>query len=54
MEILAEKGGTLRLENPFRDGAYNVTGARAEDIKADVADLVIKTSRDQKISLTRK
>jgi len=54
VEILAEKGGTLRLENPFGDGAYGVAGAAPGNVKAEAGDLIIETSPGQRISLTRK
>lgn len=54
VEIVAEKGGTLHLENPFRDGAYDVAGIKAEDVKADAADLIVETSRGQRITFTRR
>ncbi len=54
VEILAEQGGRLRLENPFDGGGYNVTGVRAEDVRTDAPDLVVETSPDQRITFTRK
>jgi alpha-L-fucosidase 2 len=54
VEIVAEKGGTLRLENPFGTAPYKVTGVKAEAIKADAADLIVKTSRGQRIRFTRR
>jgi alpha-L-fucosidase 2 len=53
VEIVAEKGGTLRLENPFGDAAHAVAGVKADDIKVDGTDLIIETSPGQRISLTR-
>jgi alpha-L-fucosidase 2 len=54
VEILAEKGGTLRLENPFGDSEYMVTGVGAGDVRANATDLVVETSRDQRMRFTRK
>ena len=54
VEILAEKGGTLRLENPFHDGAYAVAGVGTESVTVDGTDLVVNTSRGQKITFTRR
>jgi alpha-L-fucosidase 2 len=53
VEIVAEKGGTLRLENPFGGAAHTVAGVKADDIKVDGTDLIIETSPGQRISLTR-
>lgn len=50
VEIVAERGGTLRLENPFGQAKYSVAGVRAEDIKTDGADLIIETSPGQRIT----
>ena len=54
VEILAEKGGAVCLENPFGDAAYAVSGVAAENVRTDAVDLIIETSRGQRISLTRK
>ena len=53
VEIVADKGGELRLENPFGEAKYSVTGLRAGDIKADGSDLIIRTSPGQRITFTR-
>jgi len=54
VEILAEKGGTLRLESLFGDGGYALTGVAPENVKTDAGELIIETSPGQKIRLTRK
>jgi len=54
VEIFAENGGTLRLENPFGDAGYAAGGVAADNIKADATDLIITTSRGQRVSLTRR
>jgi len=54
VEILAEKGGTLRLENPFHAATYAVSGVEARNIKADQGNLVVETSRNQRIVFTRR
>jgi alpha-L-fucosidase 2 len=54
VEILAEEGGILRLENPFGETLYTVSGAKSGDIKADASDLVVETSPGQRISFTRR
>jgi hypothetical protein len=53
LEIVAERGGTLRLENPFGDAKYAVRGVETRRIRIDGADLIIETSPGQKMSLTR-
>ncbi|MBN1508118.1 MAG: glycoside hydrolase N-terminal domain-containing protein [Sedimentisphaerales bacterium] len=54
VEIVAEKGGTVRLENPFGPAAYTTVGVTADDINADTTGLVIETSPGQRIRLTRR
>ncbi len=49
VEITAEKGGPLRLENPFT-GAFRGLG---DNDKVDGKDFLIETSRGQRIVLTR-
>lgn len=53
VEVLAEKGGVLRLENPF-DAAYVVSGVKAERVRAEARDLVVVMSRGQRIRFTRR
>jgi len=54
VEVIAEKGGLLRLENPFPEAFYAATGADAGDIKAEGKDLVIRTFPGQRLVLTRR
>jgi alpha-L-fucosidase 2 len=53
VEILAEKGGTLRIESPFPDTEYSAIRVPAQDIEEQGKDLVVRTSPGQKIVLTR-
>jgi alpha-L-fucosidase 2 len=52
--ILAEKGGTLRLENPFGNDEYAMVGVAPGNVKTDAGELILETSPGQRISLTRK
>ena len=53
VEIVAEKGGLLRLANPFPEVSHPIMGARASDVKVDGEDLIVSTSPGQKIVLGR-
>jgi hypothetical protein len=53
VEIVAEKGGTLRPENPFGDTPYAVTGADVDGVTVDGWNLLIETSFGQRISFAR-
>lgn len=52
IEIVAEVGGTLRLENPFGD-RYVVTGVEASDVKTQGADLFVDLQPGQKVTFIR-
>jgi len=54
VEVLAEKGGAVRLENPFDAGVYTITGIGTEGVAADGADLIVQMSRGQKVRFTRR
>jgi alpha-L-fucosidase 2 len=54
VEILAEVGGTCRLENPFDNAAYDLQGLDKEAVGADGADLVFQLSPGQAIRLIRR
>ena len=54
VEIISEKGGSCRLEDPFRDAGYGVDGIAQDAIIEDGNDLVIGTTPGQKITFTRK
>ncbi len=51
VQIVAEKGGLLRLETPFAGATFMVTGA--DDVQMDGPDLVVATSPGQRLSLRR-
>jgi len=53
VEMVAEKGGLLRIENPFGEAAYMVAGADASEVKVDGQSLVVRTSPGQKLRLAR-
>jgi len=53
VEIVAETGGLLRLENPFGDAPYVATGADADSMTVEGQSLVIVTSLGQKLRLAR-
>jgi alpha-L-fucosidase 2 len=50
VEVTAEKGGLLRLENPFAEAFEGAPG----NAKVDGKDLIVETSLGQKIVLTRR
>jgi len=52
IEIVAEVGGTLRLENLFGD-RYVVTGVEASDVKTRGADLLVDMQPGQKVTFIR-
>ena len=54
VEIIAEKGGLLRLENPFPGASYAVTGIDPGSVKMDGADFIVTTTPGQRLSLSRK
>jgi alpha-L-fucosidase 2 len=54
VEIIAEKGGLLRLENPFGPPGYRVTGADASAVVVDGQDLLVRTSPGQKLIFARR
>jgi alpha-L-fucosidase 2 len=53
VEILAEKGGLLRLENPFGPAGYRATGVEKTALTVDGADLLVRTAPRQRLSFTR-
>ena len=54
VEVVAEKGGQLRLENPFGTAGYAVSGMKADDVKAEAGDLVVGMSHGQRIRFARR
>jgi alpha-L-fucosidase 2 len=54
VEVLAEKGGVLRLENPFAPASCAATGTDAASVKTDGTDLVVSTVPGQRLSFARK
>ena len=52
--IISEKGGVCRLENPFGENDYELKGIEKNAVGKNGDDLIIKTSKGQKITLTRK
>ncbi len=54
VEIVAEKGGLLRIENPFPGTPDAVIGVDAGNAKVDGNDLIIRTAPGQKIVLARR
>ncbi len=54
VEIVAEAGGPLRLENPFGEDGYSLTGAEPASVKAFGQDLFLETLPGQKVTFSRK
>lgn len=54
VEIVPEKGGLCRLENPFGKRPYNIDGIDQEAATIDGQDFVFETSPGQKITFTRR
>jgi alpha-L-fucosidase 2 len=54
VEVIAEKGGLLRLENPFPEASDAIAGIDASHAKVDGKDLMIQTSPGQKLVLPRR
>ena len=54
VEIISEKGGLFRLENPFEQTGYELSGIPRETIGRDGNDLLFKTTAGQTITLTRR
>ncbi len=54
VEILAEKGGLLRMENPFPGTPDQVTGIDASNTKVDGNAFMIRTAPGQKLSLAHR
>ena len=54
VEVTAEAGGTLRLENPFGEDGYLLTGARAGDVTTRGQDLLLDMRPGQKVAFSRK
>ena len=53
VEVTAEKGGLLRLENPFGPAPFDVTGARPNDVTKKAGDLLVTMSPGQTVRFTR-
>ncbi len=53
VEIVAERGGPLRLEDPFAPAGYEVAGAGRSDIMVDGSDLLVRTLPGQRLIFTR-
>jgi len=51
--ICAEKGGTLRLENPFGADAYGVKGVSKDAVKTEGGDLLLTMSPGQSVTFKR-
>ena len=54
VEIIAEKGGLLRIENPFPGASYAVTGIDPGSVKVEAADLIVATTPGQRLSFSRR
>ncbi|MCX5643773.1 MAG: glycoside hydrolase N-terminal domain-containing protein [Phycisphaerae bacterium] len=54
VEIIAEKGGLLRLENPFPEASYAVTGIDGGSVKMEGTDLIVATTPSQRLSFSRR
>ena len=54
VRIVAEKGGRLRLENPFGQAPYTAVGASTDKIKEEGPDLILDTSPGQEVVFTRR
>lgn len=54
VEITAETGGRLCLENPFGEGGYSLSGARTKDVMSRSGELVLDMSRGQTVTFTRR
>lgn len=52
--VVAEKGGTLRLENPFDTASYDVIGASAKAVAVEGDDLVLKMSSGRTVTFRRR
>ena len=52
--VVAEKGGTLRLENPFGAASYDVIGASAKTVAVEGNDLVLKMSSGRTVTFRRR
>jgi len=53
VEIISEKGGLCRLENPFGQADYEIKGIAQNAIDKDGNDLVLRSSAGQKITFIR-
>jgi alpha-L-fucosidase 2 len=53
IEIIAEKGGLLRLENPFPESSHVGILAPADTVTEDGRDLIVKTVPGQRVSFVR-
>ncbi|MBP7051301.1 MAG: glycoside hydrolase N-terminal domain-containing protein [Phycisphaerae bacterium] len=54
VQITAEAGGLLRLENPFVEKGYSLVGAHPKDVKARGQELLLDMRRGQQVTFSRK
>lgn len=54
VQIVSEAGGVLRLENPFGEDGYRLTGAEPESVQAEGQDLLLETRAGQTLTFSRK
>ncbi|MHC4567383.1 MAG: glycosyl hydrolase family 95 catalytic domain-containing protein, partial [Planctomycetota bacterium] len=54
VEILSEKGGLCRIENPFGRSGCRTTGVEEADLKQENGEFVTRTKPGQEITLVRK
>lgn len=54
LEITSDAGGLLQLENPFGDDAYDLRGARPEDVRRQGPDLLLSMQPGQTVAFTRR
>ncbi|MEN6575228.1 MAG: glycoside hydrolase N-terminal domain-containing protein [Phycisphaerales bacterium] len=54
VEIVAEAGGPLRLENPFGDQGHSVAGISMKDVGISGEELLLEMRPGQKVILSRK
>lgn len=52
VEIVSEKGGVCRLENPFGRVGFNVSGIPASLVKTEAEELILTTKPGDKVILT--
>ena len=54
LELVGERRGLLRLENPFGRDGYSVTGVEAGNVKTDGRDLLINMPAGNKVTFSRR